>query len=182
MSDINDIVEGCRKKNKRAQQALFERYAPVLLGICMRYVKDKSEAEDILQEGFLKIFLNINEFAGKGSFENWMKKIIVNTAITFYHRNYKHHQNIDIDDVSEGEVITLENPEGEYNTNELLNLINSMPQGYKVIFNLYAIEGYKHKEIAEMLKIDENTSKSQYARARKWMQNKLEQLNIKIEV
>ncbi len=182
MSDINEIVEGCRRRNKKAQQVLFDRYAPILLGICMRYVKDKSEAEDILQEGFLKIFLNINDFAEKGTFENWMKKIIVNTAITFYHRNFKHNQNLDIEDVNPNEVITTDSPEGDYDTNELLQLINSMPQGYKVIFNLYAIEGYKHKEIAEMLNIDENTSKSQYARARKWMQNKLEELNIKIEL
>lgn len=182
MSKLQDIVEGCRRKNKRSQHLLFKTYSPLLLGICMRYVNNKSEAEDILQEGFLKIFLNINNYSGTGSFENWMKKIIVNTAITYYHKNYKYRQNVDIDDINDEEAIVLDTPEGEYSANELRNLLSTMPQGYKVVFNLYAIEGYKHKEIAEMLKIDENTSKSQYARARKWIQNKLNTLNKRVQV
>ncbi|MBN2519928.1 MAG: sigma-70 family RNA polymerase sigma factor [Bacteroidales bacterium] len=179
MTDLEKIVEGCRKRNSHAQRLLYEKYAPILLGICIRYVSDRSEAEDILQDGFLKIFLNIEEYSGKGTFENWMKKIMVNTAITHYHKNFKHNQNIDISNINEGDFSILDASDKEISAKELLEIINSLPQGYKVVFNLFAIEGYKHREIAEMLNIDENTSKSQYARARKWIQNKLNILNKK---
>ena len=179
MDELGKIIEGCRKQNGRSQRLLYEKYAPILLGICVRYVSNRSEAEDILQDGFVKIFLNINDYTGKGAFENWMKKIIINTAITHYHKNYKYHQNIDIDDVNEGDFSPSDSLYDEFSAKELLEIVNTLPQGYKVVFNLYAIEGYKHREIAEILNIDENTSKSQYARARKWIQNKLELANKK---
>ena len=143
----------------------------------MRYVYERSEAEDILQEGFLKIFTKIGEFEGRGSFEGWMKRIFVNTAITHYHKNSKHNKyHYDIDDV---QIPKNEKPaygESEFTKEELFKIIHSLPEGYKVVFNLYALEGYKHKEIAEMLKIDINTSKSQYSRAKKLIRRKLEAL------
>jgi RNA polymerase sigma-70 factor (ECF subfamily) len=154
---------------------LYDRYAPIMLGICMRYVYERSEAEDILQEGFLKIFTKIGEFEGRGSFEGWMKRVFVNTAITHYHKNSKHNKyHYDIDDV---QIPKNEKPaygESEFTHEELFNIIHSLPEGYKLVFNLYALEGYKHKEIAEMLEIDINTSKSQYSRAKKLIRKKLE--------
>jgi len=171
------LIEKCRKNDRAAQKILYDRYSPIMLGICMRYVYERSEAEDILQEGFLKIFTKVSEFEGRGSFEGWMKRIFVNTAITHYHKNSKHNKyHYDIDDVK---IPKNEKPaygESEFTREELFNIIHSLPEGYKVVFNLYALEGYKHKEIAEMLKIDINTSKSQYSRAKKLIRKKLESL------
>lgn len=175
MISEEQLIEKCKKYDRVAQKMLYDRYAPILLGICMRYVFEKSEAEDILQEGFLKIFTKITEFEGRGSFEGWMKRVIVNTAITHYHKSSKHNKyHYDINDV---QLPKNEKPaigEAEFTSEELLYVIHSLPDGYKHVFNLYAIEGYKHKEIAEMLKIDINTSKSQYSRAKKLIRKKLE--------
>ena len=169
------LIEKCRNNDRAAQKMLYDSYAPIMLGICMRYVYERSEAEDILQEGFLKIFTKIGEFEGRGSFEGWMKRIFVNTAITHYHKNSKHNKyHYDIDDV---QIPKSEKPaygESEFTNEELFNIIHSLPEGYKMVFNLYALEGYKHKEIAEMLEIDINTSKSQYSRAKKLIRKKLE--------
>jgi len=171
------LIEKCRNNDRAAQKRLYNSYAPIMLGICMRYVYERSEAEDILQEGFLKIFTKIGEFEGRGSFEGWMKRIFVNTAITHYHKNSKHNKyHYDIDDV---QIPKNEKPaygESEFTKEELFKIIHSLPEGYKVVFNLYALEGYKHKEIAEMLKIDINTSKSQYSRGKKLIRRKLEAL------
>ena len=169
------LIEKCRNNDRAAQKMLYDSYAPIMLGICMRDVYERSEAEDILQEGFLKIFTKIGEFEGRGSFEGWMKRIFVNTAITHYHKNSKHNKyHYDIDDV---QIPKSEKPaygESEFTNEELFNIIHSLPEGYKMVFNLYALEGYKHKEIAEMLEIDINTSKSQYSRAKKLIRKKLE--------
>ncbi len=171
------LIEQCKKQNSTAQKILYDRYAGLFLGICMRYVYERSEAEDILQEGFLKIFTKIKEFEGRGSFEGWMKRVIVNTAITHYHRNLKHNKHhYDIGDVQETKFENETFSESEFTGDELLNVINSLPEGYKMIFNLYAIEGYKHKEISALLEIDINTSKSQYSRAKKLIRKKLNQL------
>jgi RNA polymerase sigma factor (sigma-70 family) len=171
------LIEKCRNNDRAAQKLLYDTYAPIMLGICLRYVYERSEAEDILQEGFLKIFTKIGEFEGRGSFEGWMKRVFVNTAITHYHKNSKHNKyHYDIDDV---QIPKSEKPaygESEFTREELFNIIHSLPEGYKLVFNLYALEGYKHKEIAEMLKIDINTSKSQYSRAKKLIRKKLETL------
>jgi RNA polymerase sigma factor (sigma-70 family) len=175
MLSEDQLIERCRKNDRKAQKMLYDKYAPTMLGICLRYVFERSEAEDILQEGFLKIFTKISEFEGRGSFEGWMKRVFINTAITLYHKNSKHnknHYNIDDIYISKSEKPTF--GESEFTNEELFNIIHSLPEGYKLVFNMYAIEGYKHKEIAEMLKIDINTSKSQYSRAKKLIRKKLE--------
>ena len=177
MMNEQELIEQCRKQNGKAQKILYDRYAGLLLGICMRYVYERSEAEDILQEGFLKIFTKISEFEGRGSFEGWMKRVIVNTAITHYHKNLKHNKyHYDITDVQETKFENIVYKDSEFTGDELLKIINSLPEGYKMIFNLYAIEGFKHKEISALLKIDINTSKSQYSRAKKLIRKKLNQL------
>ena len=145
----------------------------MLLGVCNRYAQSIEEAEDVMQEGFVKIFLNINEFKGDGSLVAWMRRIMINTAITYYHRMRKHRYHDDLDDVRESKMSDNSWSESEFTKEELYNVIHRMPDGYRMVFNLYAVEGYKHREIAEILEIDENTSKSQYSRARRWLQERL---------
>ena len=156
---------------------LFETYSGILLGVCMRFVKEKAEAEDILQDGFLKIFLNIRDFTARGSLVNWMKKIMINTAITHYHKTKKHHHQADIEDVQEIDFEDFRWEGAEFTREELLMVINDLPEGYRVVFNLYAIEGFKHKEIADLMEIDINTSKSQYSRARKVIRKRLGEIS-----
>ena len=182
MIDLGKIVEKCKTYNKKAQRELYDVYSPVLFGICLRYSNSKADAEDILQEGFTKIFTKINHFSDKGSFEGWMKRIVVNTAISHYHKNKKHNEVYDIDEVKETEVEGYKFDDIEFTREELFNTIERLPEGYKLIFNLYAIEGYKHKEIAKKLNISENTSKSQYSRAKSKIRKMLEKLSeINIE-
>ncbi len=177
MLDEKEIIEGCCRNDRKAQKALYERYASVLLAVCIRYSGKRGEAEDILQDGLIKIYFNIKDFAGKGSLINWMKKIMVNTAITHYHRNLKHQYHQDIDDIREMDIEGSSLNTSEFTREELFNVIKELPDGYRVVFNLYAIEGYKHKEIAEKLEIDVNTSKSQYSRAKGLIRKKLGTLN-----
>lgn len=175
MSD-QQIVEGCAKHERKAQQMLYDKYSRFLLGICLRYASDKAEAEDILQDSFLKIFLNINDFSGTGSFIGWLRKVAVNTAITHYHKNLKYRYHVEIEEYVSTETGVLSFEEDFFTSDELHKVLNELPAGYKMVFNLYAVEGYKHKEIAEILKIDTNTSKSQYSRAKAVIRDKLEKL------
>ncbi|MFO7868906.1 MAG: RNA polymerase sigma factor [Bacteroidales bacterium] len=158
------------------QKILYDRYAAKFYAICLRYVHDKAEADDILQDGFLKIFNNISQFSQTHSFQGWMRRIIVNTAITHYKKNQKYYYQKEIDDIKETDIEDFNVLDCEFTHEELLETIQSIAEGYRLIFNLYAIEGYKHKEIAEMLEIDEATSKSQFHRARKIIQKKLSTL------
>ena len=175
MQNEQQIIEGCLKNSRKAQKMLYDKYASKFLGMCMRYAKDRLEAEDILQEGFLKIFGRISQFSGLGSFEGWMKRIIVNTAITNYRQNLKHYYKQHIDEVNESDIDATFS-ESEYSLEELLKVIQALPPGYKMVFNMFAIEGFQHKEIAEMMGIDVTTSKSQYSRAKKLLREKLAEL------
>lgn len=176
MSDEKDIVAGCIKGKAAAQRMLYDRYSRLLLGVCNRYTSNIEEAEDVLQEGFVKIFLNMKEFKGDGSLLAWMRRIMINTAITHYHRMRKHWYHNDLEEVRETRLDEHVWEEAEFSNEELYKVIHQMPDGYRMVFNLYAVEGYKHREIAEILDIDENTSKSQYSRARRWLQERLIQL------
>jgi RNA polymerase sigma-70 factor (ECF subfamily) len=176
MIDLESVIEGCRKNNKKAQKELFDAYASILLGVCMRYSRDKAEAEDIFQEGFLKILLNIQEFSGSGQFVNWMRKVMVNTAITHYNRNKKYYNHSELNDVKDN-IKNEISADSDYAAEELNKLIQTMPAGYRMVFNLFAIEGYKHKEIAEIMGIDEDTSKTQFLRAKNWLQKELKKLD-----
>jgi RNA polymerase sigma-70 factor (ECF subfamily) len=182
MLSEQQIIEGCLKNNRNIQKILYELYTSKFLGMCMRYAKDKQEAEDILQDGFLKIFGRISQFSGIGSFEGWMKRIIINTAITNYRQNLKHYYKQSIDEVNEKDFeITI--VEQEYSLEELLKVVQELPPGYRMVFNMFAIEGFQHKEIAQMMGIDITTSKSQYSRARKLLRTKLSELKKeKIEI
>jgi RNA polymerase sigma-70 factor (ECF subfamily) len=175
MSD-QQIIEGCARHNRKAQQLLYNQYSRLLLGICLRYSADKAEAEDILQESFLKIFFNIKDFSGTGSFTGWLRKVTVNTAITHYHKNLKYRYHVEIEEYVSVETGVASFEEDFFTSEELYKVLNSLPTGYRMVFNLYAIEGYKHKEIAEIMGIDTNTSKSQYSRAKAVIRDKLEKL------
>ncbi len=175
MSD-RDIIEGCAKHNRKAQQLLYDKYSRFLLGVCFRYAGDKAEAEDILQDSLLKIYFSIKDFSGTGSFVGWLRKIAVNTAITHYHKNLKYRYHVEIEEYVSVETGVTSFEEDFFTSDELFKVLNELPTGYRMVFNLYAVEGYKHKEIAEILGIDTNTSKSQYSRAKAVIRDKLEKL------
>jgi RNA polymerase sigma factor (sigma-70 family) len=176
MKSEQHLIEGCSRNDRKAQKILFERYSSVLLGICCRYTRDRAEAEDVLQEGFMKIFNHISQFNGTGSFEGWMKRIMVNTAITNFRSNQKHFNQMDISEVKESRFEDHAPIETEFSQEDLLGIIHKLPCGYQMVFNLFAIEGFSHKEIGEMLGIDVGTSKSQLSRARAILQSKLKEL------
>lgn len=169
----NEILDGCIKNNRKMQKILYDKYAAKFYALCLRYVHDKAEADDILQEGFLKIFTHIHQFSREHSIEAWMRRIIINTALTHYKKNVKHYYQKEIEEVREVDMELFTGEEAEFTQEELLKIIQSIAEGYRMVFNLYAIEGYKHKEIAQMLGIDEATSKSQFYRARKIIQERL---------
>jgi RNA polymerase sigma factor (sigma-70 family) len=172
MSD-QQIIDGCARHHRKAQQVLYDKYSRFLFGICLRYAGDKAEAEDILQESFLKVFFNIQDFSGKGSFSGWLRKITINTAITHYHQNLKYRYHEEIEQYVSAESGSTGFEEDFITSDELYLVLNELPSGYRMVFNLYAVEGYKHKEIAKMLGIDANTSKSQYSRAKAHLREKL---------
>ena len=146
-----------------------------MLGICFRYTKSQDEAEDVMQEGFIKVFLNIDRFREEGSFEGWIKRIMVNTALNYYHKAQKTNSHRNIDDIRETDIINDDEPlvKAPFSQKEMLDAIHELPEGYSNIFNLYVFEKYKHKEIAEMLNISVNTSKSQLAKARIYLKKVL---------
>lgn len=172
MSIDPEIIERCIAKDSKAQKLIFEKFKSVMMGICMRYCKTRDEAEDVLLEGFMNIFTGVASYRGDGSFEHWMKRIMINTAINNYRKNLKHYYHSDIDEIEERIFIKSDEPE-TVSTGDLLKILNELPEGYRVVFNLYAIEGYKHREIAKMLGITTGTSKSQLSKARKILQKKL---------
>lgn len=171
------LVKKCIDGDQKAQRALFEMYAPKMLGVCLRYAKNQEQAEDVLQDGFIKVFNNLSKYSGSGSLEGWVRRIMVNTSLDQIRKELKFQDNLDFDVVDfkiETNSYIMEGLMAE----DLLQLINNMPDGYKTVFNLFAIEGYSHKEIAEELSITENTSKSQYSRARSFLQQKLKELGL----
>ena len=171
---LNHIIEGCQRGERSAQRILYDKYNRILMSICYRY--SKSEAEDLLQMSFVKIFQNIEKYTGSGSFEGWMKRITVNTAITYYNKKSVLKYSEDISDHNENFSHHSADVISSISADDLVEVINELPDIYRIPFNLYAIEGYKHHEIAEMMDISEGTSKSQVSRARKMIQNKLSTL------
>lgn len=172
--DIKLLLEGCLTGQKRYQEQLYYSYAPTMFAICLRYASDYHSAEDILQEGFIKVFNKIDKYSGTGTFEGWMKRIFINTAIEIYRKNTT-NRSVDLnEDYQKGiSPKALEN----LLKDDLIKLIQSLPNGYRNVFNLYVIDGYNHSEIAELLNISEGTSKSQLARARKTLKTKINDLN-----
>ncbi len=168
------MVEACKKRSRKAKAKLYKAYAPTLLAICLRYAKNKSEAEDILHEGFIKIFTKIDQ-AGKGSFEAWMKQIVKNEALQYLRKksslNKKHNQYEK--DVEGDEYYDEELSIKDISSKKILEMIQALPTGYRLVFNLYVFEEKSHKEIAKALEVSESTSKSQYLRAKRQLQNRI---------
>ena len=180
MISDEQIIEGCLSGKRKAYDRLYRKYAAVMMGICMRYCKNRSDAEDVLQEGFIKVFSNMGKYRHEGSFEGWIKRIMIRTAIDHYHLNLRYVRQKDID-VMEKDIV-VEGQSGhdpdppsfpDISGEKLMSLIQALPDGYRMVFNLYAIEGYSHREIAENLEISENTSKTQLMKARRSLREML---------
>ncbi len=168
MHEDNTLVADCVKGDRAAQRALYQKYAARMMTVCLRYCRCREDAEDVLQDAFVKVFNHINTFRQDSTLAYWIKRIVVNTALNYHRKSVHLYPHLDIDEVHSlgTDSTTLSN----YHFKELLQLLQTLPQGCQVIFNLHAIEGYKHREIATMLQISEGTSKSQYARARALLQ------------
>ena len=177
-----EILEGCKSGKRHAFGLLYEKYASTMLGICMRYCKRKEEAEDVLHEGFIKVFSNVSKFRGEGSFEGWIKRIMINTSLSYYNANLKQYFQSGVEEMEDLSV--GDDDEGVYSNapsrSELLSLIQDLPDGYRFVFNMYVFENFSHKEIASELGISVNTSKSQLAKARRRLQKRLEE-NYKLK-
>jgi RNA polymerase sigma factor (sigma-70 family) len=166
-----ELIQGCMKRERASQQRLFDTYSPKMYAICLRYVRDEMEAEDILVTAFTKIFEKIPQFKGEGSFEGWIRRIVVNDALTYLRKSRTMYLETDLEEADRD--INLEQLADHLEAEDLLNMIQQLPAGYRVVFNMYAIDGYSHKEIAGHLGISENTSKSQLSRARVYLQKML---------
>lgn len=167
----HDIIRGCLQNNTAMQKMLYDKYASKMYGIALRYAHGQEDAKDILQDGFTKVFQNLSKFKGTGAFEGWLRKIFVNTAIEHYRKknNIYEIQATHEEHITDSAISALDRIAAA----DLLSLVKALPNGYRTVFNLFAIEGYSHKEIAEMMNISEGTSKSQYARAKALLQEKI---------
>ena len=160
-----ELVEACLKKNSSAQKELYDRFAGKMIGVCLRYSQGQDDAQDILQDGFIKVFEKLEQFSGKGALGGWIRMIMINTALIHIRKEKRHAYQEEITD-------TMELTERYYSVldqmaaDELIAIIQKLPVGYKTVFNLYAIEGFSHREIAEQLGISESTSKTQYFKAK----------------
>lgn len=172
-----NLIKKCASGNTLAQKTFYEKFAGKMMGVCLRYAQDYEEAQDVLQDAFIKVFNKLSVYEKKGSLEGWVRRIVVNTALDSYRKNKKHLQNVTVDSVDymlEHKSFIIE----ELNANDLLEIIKTLPDGYRIVFNLFAIEGYSHKEIAERLGVTESTSKSQFSRAKKMLRDILLKKNI----
>jgi len=175
-----EIINGCKAGKRELQKALYERFSGKMFAVCLRYAKKREEAEDYLQEGFIKVFRNMNQYSGAGSFEGWIRRIMVNTALEHLRKKKMDFGTFDIERVEDNHADD-NSATSRIEVKDLLAVIQQLPTGYQTIFNLYAIEGYQHNEIAVMLGISEGTSKSQLARARALLQEKLKDYSLSIK-
>ncbi len=171
MNELEKIIKSCIEGKRKAQEELYKLFSKKMYGVCLCYSKDYTQAEDVLQEAFVKIFQNIKQFQNKGSFEGWIRKIVVNTALEKFRKQhlllderevYNYHDNFSYDDII-----------SDITAKDLLQLVQELSPQYRMVFCLYAIDGYSHEEIADQLGISEGTSKSNLSRARKILQDKV---------
>ena len=173
MSEIKKIINGCLAGNRRDQELLYRRHAAKLYAVCLQYSGNDEEARDILQEGFIKIFENLVHYKHEGSFEGWMRRIVVNTALEKYRNRHNLYRVDDIDTIPEQDAEPDNMDYSGLGVSDLLDIIRELPPKYRMVFNLYAIEGYSHKEISKMVNISEGTSKSNLSRARVILQRRV---------
>ena len=173
--DDRQLVKDCIREKPAAQKELYDLFAGPMLGICYRYTKSMADAEDVLQEGFVKVFKNLYQYKFEGELGGWIRRIMVNTAINYLKKNSRYQTELLFAD-DQLHAVTKDDPEVRMGAKELSELIRQLPTGYQTIFNLHVVEGYTHVEIGELLGIHEGTSRSQYARARglliTWIENK----------
>ncbi len=169
-----ELIEGCKNKDRHAQRFLFEHYSGRMLSLCYRYVKDRMDAEDVMVTAFAKIFDRVGQYKGDGSFEGWVRRIMVNESLTYLRKNRNMYLETDIE-AAEREP-DFDKLDSAMEAEDLMKLISELPTGYRIVFNLYAIDGFSHQEIATQLGISENTSKSQLSRARALLQRRLLEL------
>ena len=167
------LWEKCRSNDPQAQRELYQHFASKMYPVALRYAKDTAEAQDILQNSFIKVFTKTDYYQGKGSLEGWIRRVIINTAIEHLRKNKINFLSIDQVEHHPGSSC---NSLAHLDYKDLLAIIQQLPVGYRTVFNLYAIEGYGHKEIAEMLQINEGSSKSQLSRARSWLQKRIQKM------
>ncbi|NLJ44809.1 MAG: RNA polymerase sigma factor [Bacteroidales bacterium] len=173
LPDIVNIIKGCLAGSRRDQELLYRRHAAKLYAVCLQYSGNDDEARDILQEGFIKIFENLIHYKNEGSFEGWMRRIVVNTALEKYRSKHNLYRVDDIDSIPEPDAAPETDDYSGLEAGDLLMIIRDLPPKYRMVFNLYAIEGYSHKEISQMINISEGTSKSNLSRARMILQKKV---------
>ena len=167
-----ELITGCIKQDRRAQRELYEKYSPRMFPVCLRYIGDSEKAKDVLQEGFITLFTKIESYSGEGSFEGWMRRIFINTALMQLRKNDVLSKSEDITQMPVGAAIDtdlIDTLDGK----EVVRLISIMPVGFRTVFNLYIIEGFSHQEISVKLNISEGASRSQLSRARIWLQERI---------
>ncbi|MFM9910395.1 MAG: RNA polymerase sigma factor [Chitinophagaceae bacterium] len=174
ITDEIDLINGCIEGNRKMQEELYRRFSPKMYAVCFRYANNADDAQDLLQEGFIKVFRNLHRFRSEGSFEGWIRRIFVNTSIEHFRK-----KSLALSSVSEKEESTIEDSDisalDSLAQKDVLNIIQELSPGYKTVFNLYVVEGYSHKEIGVLLGISEGTSKSQLARSKSILQKKIAQ-------
>jgi RNA polymerase sigma factor (sigma-70 family) len=171
------IIAGCLHNEPSAQRELYNRFSPKMLSVCYRFAMSREDAEDMLQEGFIKVFTQIHTFQNKGAFEGWIRRIIVHTCINFLKKYKKFNDSVDLEQAVTAHVKEETIP-SIMQAKQVTDCIRHLPIGYRTVLNLYAIEGYSHREIATMLDIEESTSRSQYTRAKSMLENILIKKNI----
>ena len=169
------LIDSCIKGDRVAQKALYDRLAPRMFPLCIRYIGDRSQAEDILQDGFVTLFTRLKDFKGEGSFEGWARRIFVTTALMSLRKKDALKMSDDLE-AARGLKTEISSQTQNIGYKELMKLIMTLPPGFRTVFNMYAIEGFSHKEIGEMLGISETTSRTQLSRARIWLQNKIKEI------
>lgn len=169
------LIEACIRQDRKAQRELYERFAPRMYSLCLRYISDRDKAKDVLQDGFITLFAKIDTYNGEGSFEGWVRKIFVNTALMDLRKNDVLKGSAEIEEF-QVKGPTVENILDKLQAKDIYRLISTMPQGFRTVFNLYVVDGYSHQEIAERLGISEGSSRSQLSRGRVWLQEKINKL------
>lgn len=170
----NEILQGCLEQDRQCQKALYDKYSSAMYIICLRYARHELEAQDLLQEGFIKVFDKIDTYRGEGTLGSWIKTIIIRTAIKNYHSSHYQQEKLGVEEYNKKQVDA--SAVSRMSEKEILDTIEKLPDGYRTVFNMHVIEGYKHKEIAEMLGIGESTSRSQLVKAKRMLRSYLSHL------
>lgn len=178
--DYHQLLKDCLKLKPEAQRLLYEHFAPSMLGVCFRYTKSLADAEDVLQDGFVKVFKYLKQYRSDGELGAWIRRIMVNTALNFLKSNRKYSYDLSFDEMTLHPVST-ENPLVDLQSKELAELVRQLPTGFQTIFNLHAVEGFTHVEIGSILGISDGTSRSQYARARSLLIEWIEKFSLKAQ-